>query len=147
MGWKVKAAVSNKCDSCRWFCTIAQRIQVKLRPSRGTEEQEILLVISVCPCGDRAQAEGDTLAGCQDRRMAGEETQHCSLLLLLEIFFSSRRERHQQFVSHFSTSLLRARSHCSILRGNSWCLIKGIFFLLFVLILTQLCHTALPSSL
>lgn len=48
-GWKVKDAINNQCDSCRWFCIIIQRIQVRLRPPRGTEGEEILLVISVLP--------------------------------------------------------------------------------------------------
>lgn len=48
-GWKVKAAISNQCDSCRWFCIITQRIQVRLRPPWGTEGEEILFVISVFP--------------------------------------------------------------------------------------------------
>lgn len=90
MGWKVKAAINNPCDSCRRFCIISQRIQIRLRPSGGTEGEEIFFLINVLPLwrpwASRGSPKGDSaivLAGCQDMRMVGEETQYCSLLWLL----------------------------------------------------------------
>lgn len=57
MGWKVKAAMSNQCDSCRWFCITSQRIQIRLRPSWGTEGEEIVCVTGVLPLWRLGQAE------------------------------------------------------------------------------------------
>lgn len=146
LAWKVKAAISNQGDSCRCFCVITQRIQVRLRPPWGTEEQEILFITSVLPLwrlGTCRRWHPGWLSG-QQNGWRGNPALQPAVSPVGFLFF---QERDTTSLSHFSTSLLRARNHSSILKGNSWCLIKCIFFLLFVLILTQLCHIPLLSSL